>query len=187
MTIPMLSISDAVSHNAVRRPNHPALINKDGYVVTYSKFDNLMNKTTNYLKKIGCEDGEIFGISMQDNIEQVVLILAVIRMGGIVLPMDVRWTSHEKIRVAQFFGAKAIITEDLLEKFNCILIDKEWHLEVNKQNSFGDYPSNLDRKLWLSLSSGTTKSLVSFCITSSSFGSSAIPNTSFNLSSILLI
>ncbi len=156
MNIPMLSISDSVSQNALRRPNHPAFINKDGSVTTYNEFNVLMNKTANHLKSIGCLEGEIFGLSMRDNVEHVVLMLALIRMGGIVLPMDVRWTHHEKLSVAKFFGAKSIVSDEKIESFNYIEINDKWHEKVSKQKVFGNFPSNLDMNLWLSLSSGTT-------------------------------
>ena len=156
MNIPMLSISDSVTQNALRRPNHPAFINKDGTIVTYSEFDLLMKKTANHLIKIGCIEGEIFGLSMLDSVEHVVIMLGLIRMGAVVLPMDVRWTSHEKLRVANFFGATSIISEEYIDNCNCIHIDKVWHEKVQKENSFGNFPSTIDRNLWLSLSSGTT-------------------------------
>ncbi|MAR78848.1 MAG: hypothetical protein CMM18_01310 [Rhodospirillaceae bacterium] len=156
MNIPMLSISESVSQNALRRPNHPAFINKDGSIITYTEFNNLMNKTANHLKNIGCLEGEIFGLSMKDNLEHVVLMLALIRMGGIVLPMDVRWTHHEKLSVAKFFGAKSIISDEKIENFNTIEINDNWNDKVSMQNTFGNFPTGLDRNLWLSLSSGTT-------------------------------
>tara|TARA_Y100000589_G_scaffold330722_1_gene381266 strand:+ start:6595 stop:8127 length:1533 start_codon:yes stop_codon:yes gene_type:complete len=156
MNIPMLSIADSVSQNALRRPNHPAFINKNGSIVTYKEFVILMNKTANQLQSIGSLEGEIFGLSMKDNVEHVVLMLGIIRMGGIVLPMDVRWTHHEKLSVANFFGAKSIITDEKIENFNTIKIDDEWHRLVSKQEDNGVFPSDIEKNLWLSLSSGTT-------------------------------
>ncbi|PPR79629.1 MAG: Long-chain-fatty-acid--CoA ligase [Alphaproteobacteria bacterium MarineAlpha2_Bin1] len=156
MNIPMLSIADSISQNALRRPNHPAFINRDGSIVTYKKFVTLMNKTANHLKSIGILEGEILGLSMKDNVEHVVLMLGLIRMGAVVLPMDVRWTHHEKLSVANFFGAKSIISDEKIENYNTIKIDEEWHNLVSKQNFSGIFPTDLERNLWLSLSSGTT-------------------------------
>lgn len=156
MSFPFHSIADAVSYNAKRRPNHPAFINLDSSVVTYFEFNLLMNKTANKLIEIGCSSGEIFGISMKDTVEHLVLMLGLIRMGGVLLPMDVRWTPYEKKRVADFFGAKAVISESKIDGFETICIDQQWHDSVEKKDSSGNFFSDIDANLWLSLSSGTT-------------------------------
>ena len=57
-----LHIADAISHNAVRRPDHPALIERDGTVTTYAAMDRLMRQTANHLSAQGIKAGDIVGL-----------------------------------------------------------------------------------------------------------------------------
>ena len=151
-----LHIADAISHNAVRRPDHPALIERDGTVTTYAAMDRLMRQTANHLSAQGIKAGDIVGLSMPDTAGHLAAMFGLFRMGGVLLPMDVRWTPDEKQRIATFFGAVAAISDAPLEGIRTLCVDDAWHTAVAGQGTDGPFPNNIDDPLWLSLSSGTT-------------------------------
>ena len=152
----LLHIADAISHNAGRRPAHPALVERDGNVITYAAFEILMRRTANHLIAQGIKAGDIVGLSMPDTAAHLGLMFGLFRMGAILLPMDIRWTPEEKSRIAAFFGATAVIAESPVEGVRTLCIDDSWHDAVAVQGTDGNFPNNIDDPLWLSLSSGTT-------------------------------
>jgi len=152
----LLHIADALTHNAARRPDHPALIERSGAVVTYADMDRLMRRTAKHLSAHGIKAGEIVGLSMPDTAEHLVAMFGLFRMGAILLPMDVRWMTEEKVRITEFFGAKAVIADAPIEGVRTLCVDDAWHTAVAAQGIDGPFPNDIDDPLWLSLSSGTT-------------------------------
>src|SRR5580704_520801 len=99
-----LNVADGIFHNARRRPNHVAII--DGAKsVTYAELAPLVSKSSGYLRKVGVKPNDIIGVALGDNMDHLVALLAIAWYGAIILPMDVRWTTEEKRRVASHFGA----------------------------------------------------------------------------------
>jgi long-subunit acyl-CoA synthetase (AMP-forming) len=75
------------------------------------------------------------------------------------LPMDVRWTSEERERVAGHFGAQIVLVEPgaaALPSIRTIAVDDAWRRAVALQDPERDFPTSGDDHLLLSLSSGTT-------------------------------
>ena len=152
----LLHIADAISHNAGRRPDHPALIERDGNVITYKALDRLMRQTANHLVAQGIKAGEIVGLSMPDTAGHLVAMFGLFRMGAILLPMDIRWTPEEKHRIVDFFGATAVVADAPVEGARTLCVDDAWDAAVAGQSVDGAFPNDIGDPLWLSLSSGTT-------------------------------
>ncbi len=152
----ILHVADGISHNAKRRPDHPALIERNGNVVTYAALDEGMRRTANHLAAQGIKPGDIVGLSMPDTVDHIVAMFGLIRMGGILLPMDIRWTEEEKSRIAGFFGAAAVIADAPVGGIKTLCVDDAWHAAVARQSGEGPFPNDINSPLWLSLSSGTT-------------------------------
>ena len=152
----LLSIAEAVAHNARRKPDHPAL-EQGGRVFSYAELDRRVRQIAHRLRAAGLTEGDIVGLSLPDTIDHMAIMIGVLRMGAIVLPMDVRWTDEEKRRVATFFGAKRIITSDApINDFNTLVTDAAWDAAVEAADPGGSFPDDLDAPIFLSLSSGTT-------------------------------
>ena len=152
----LLSIAEAVAHNARRKPDHPAL-EQGGRVFSYAELDRRVRQIAHRLHAAGLTEGDIVGLSLPDTIDHMAIMIGVLRMGAIVLPMDVRWTDEEKRRVATFFGAKRIITSDApINDFNTLVTDAAWDAAVEAADPGGSFPDDLDAPIFLSLSSGTT-------------------------------
>jgi len=147
------NIAEAVTHNAQRKPLHPALIQEDRSI-SYAMLNEMVEAQAVGLQSAGVGTGDIVGVALKDTIDHVVSMLAVIRIGAVLLPLDVRWTDDEKSRVAVHFGARLVIVEDDAVSLS--------GFEVRR---IGDLPMpgsavlpsrDIDRPFILSLSSGTT-------------------------------
>jgi hypothetical protein len=58
-----LNVSDAIFHNARRRPSHPAII--DGArTITYAELAGLIAKTSGHLENVGARAGDIVGVAL---------------------------------------------------------------------------------------------------------------------------
>lgn len=82
-----LSIYSVFKETANRLPNKTALICKDRQL-DYQTLDRRVDALASYLESLGVEDNDIIGIYAQRDIETIIAILAVLRLGAAYLPFD---------------------------------------------------------------------------------------------------
>ncbi|MDR3522453.1 MAG: class I adenylate-forming enzyme family protein [Acidocella sp.] len=84
------NISDAVFHFAEHQPDHAALIDGDR-TFSYRDLAVLVSQTSVYLKNMGLKLGYPVAIAMRNNAENIILSLAVFRIGAVLvaLPPDI--------------------------------------------------------------------------------------------------
>ncbi len=149
-----MNLVDAVLCNAERRPDWPAL-EKGGAVLTYAGLRDAVDDRARRLLAAGIAPGALVGLAMRDTIGYVVAMLALFRVGAVLLPVDVRWTVAEKRQILAFFGSAALLVDDPVAG-----------LEGVRQVAMGAlpdpvagpvaWPHDPEAPLLLSLSSGTT-------------------------------
>lgn len=149
-----MNLVDVILANADRRPDHAALEEGDR-VLTYAALRRNVVTVALRLRAAGVGAGDLVGIAMSDTVDHVLAMLAVFRLGAVMLPIDIRWTLGEKARVLSFFKAGAVLVDEEVEG-----------LTAAKQLVFATlpapapapatWPSDLGSPLLLSLSSGTT-------------------------------
>ena len=154
-----MNLADVFADHARSRPNKPALI--DGpRTITYGALDPLIRRTANHLRSLGAGPGVLVGSALADNADHMVVILALARLGAPLLPLDIRWTPVEKARVTEFFDAKLILREaadpPIGGAVRDVALDAAWHKAVAQQSPAGEFPTDGELPLLLSLSSGTT-------------------------------
>lgn len=150
------NITEKLSYHAWRRPDHPALIDRDR-VIDYRSLDSLVRKTATQLRKRGVKERDIVGLAMTDTPEHLIALLGLIRMGAVLLPMDCRWTDAEKRNVTQFFGAAGAFSDlGPIEGVRSFVVDDEWLEDRRKIAPDEHFPNDAEAPIWLSLSSGTT-------------------------------
>jgi acyl-CoA synthetase (AMP-forming)/AMP-acid ligase II len=153
-----LNVADGIFHNARRRPDHPALVDR-GEAITYSDLADRVARTAGHLGNIGVAPRDIVGIPLNDDADHVVALMALAWMGAAVLPMDVRWTGAEKRRLAAHFGAKFVLIpegHDAIAGTVTVALDAAWRDGVSAYEGDGAPVRDRDHPLLLSLSSGTT-------------------------------
>jgi acyl-CoA synthetase (AMP-forming)/AMP-acid ligase II len=152
------NVADAIFHNARRRPTHAAIIDGER-TITYGELAGLVFRTAGHLQNIGIKPNDIVGVALGDNADHIVALLSIAWFGAVILPMDVRWTSEEKRRIATHFGARLVIVEAneaAISGVKTVAADEAWHSSVAAHSGKCDFVRRRDQPLLLSLSSGTT-------------------------------
>lgn len=152
------NVADTIAMNALRRPEHVALVHHDRKS-TYAQLQRDTQGLASALRGLGLGRGDIVGVAMRDGIDYVAMMLAVFRIGAIMLPMDSRWTQVEKTNVSSHFQAKAVILDgaatEHLGQTRVITFDPTMYdADPARGERLADFSA--DEPLVLSLSSGTT-------------------------------
>jgi acyl-CoA synthetase (AMP-forming)/AMP-acid ligase II len=158
-----MNLIDAILSNADRRPDHPALEQNDR-VVTYSALRDEVIDLAGRLREAGIDQGDLVGLGMGDTIGYVVAMLALFRLGAVLLPVDVRWTATEKANVLRAFGAATVLVDDPVDGLQTVrqIIPSDLPPDLSPDvlgapgQSARPWPDAADLPLLLSLSSGTT-------------------------------
>ena len=148
---------DAVFRIHARTAAEKAAILDRGERITYRRLDRLVDGCAHALASFGVTRGNLVGVGLRDTAEHVVVLIALARMGAVILPMDCRWPAAEKRSVAGQFGAGHV----LLEAGDDAAGEPTWHGLASGWFAESDAPYfdpavDDDAPLVLSLSSGTT-------------------------------
>ncbi len=156
-----MNLADALAGNAHRRPDHAAVI-EDGRVLSYLEFFKATRRWAAALAGLGAGPGQIVGVNLKDTAEHLIALYAIARAGAGILPMDWRWTDHEKENVAGAFGAQLVISEaddgfaTLDGPWQSVRLDPDWEGKLAQAEADRTFLESDDPPLVLALSSGTT-------------------------------
>ena len=151
------NVADYLAQNAARRPEWPAL--KQGErTLTYRDLYVRVLALGAELQARGIDRGDIVGIAMRDGIDYALAMLAVFRIGAVLLPMDSRWTGVERDNVARHFEARAVLVDDGPDQVGGAPAIRFDPAMLARDPSTLRLPQDFsaDEPLVLSLSSGTT-------------------------------
>jgi len=152
-----MNLAEALDMHARARPHHPAVISGD-VTLTHAEFAERVRTAAGKLAGRGLGKGDLVGLCLRDSIDHLVLIYALARRGIVTLPMDWRWSTPEKERVAGHFGATLVFAEPDAEPIPGIDCKPASALDAVAPGSAADCAvvSEPDLPLLLSISSGTT-------------------------------
>lgn len=144
-----------LDHQARRKPGHPAIIEGD-VVLTHAALARRVRLWAAHLIALGMKQGDVIGVALKDSADHIVANLAVARMGGIILPVDHRWTASEKANVIDGFRAACVIAEPGDPVDGAITLDDAFKSAAEAENPDRGFPDDEVLPMVLSLSSGTT-------------------------------
>jgi long-chain acyl-CoA synthetase len=137
------------------RPTHVAII--DGADrLDYRTLDRLIDGAAWQLHAFGVRCEALVGVALRDHAHHVVTLLALARLGAVILPMDCRWSDAEKHSMAGQFGADHVLLEP---DDKAVGSAPRWHALpaiAASDTAYHDDTVGPDSPLLLSLSSGTT-------------------------------
>lgn len=148
-----MTFSLRLRQHARYRPNKPALV-EGGRSIDYRQLDRMVDHACHALRARGVERGRLVGLSLQDRAEYLVILLAMSRIGAVVLPLDPRWTPAEAQRVGASFGAEQVLCDHAGAAPGWTTLESADFGESD--HPYEDPEVGLDSPLLLSLSSGTT-------------------------------
>ena len=154
----MANLATLLNHQALRKPDHTAIIEGERRV-DYRTLADRVCKWASYLSlKFGLGVGDVIAVGLRDTADHVIINWAVVRLGGIILPIDHRWTDKEKRDVIEGFGARAYVTESGEAFANPVALDSEFRDQADAYPVAENFPEDDHLPMVLSLSSGTTGS-----------------------------
>ena len=106
-----MNVCDEIARHAARRPETAALID-GGRVISYRELDLAVRRTASHLLALGVRAGDRVGLCLKDNAEHFVALLAVARMGAVILPLDWRAKPDELRRLERKFAPRLVLVED---------------------------------------------------------------------------
>ena len=150
--------AEYIAANARDIPDKVALRDASGEL-TYARLDALITQSALQLRARGVTSGEIVGVCLPDTAMHVVMLLAVARLGAVILPMDHRWTADEAARIAaQFRIARMLVAagRETPPGIQGVPLDSAWHAAVARHPDIGAFPRDVNAPMLLAMSSGTT-------------------------------
>lgn len=90
----------------------------DTIKMTYKNLNEEANKLANYLKSSGVKKNEFVGISLDKSINLIIGILAILKAGGVYLPIDANYPTERKHFIVNDTKIKfLIIQEDFIDQY----------------------------------------------------------------------
>ena len=151
-----MALAEIIRLHARTRPLHVA-IRSDDATISYAVLDRLVNGLCFRLAAHGIGRDDFAGVALGDNTLHLITLLAMARLGAVIVPLDHRWSDTEKLAVAARFDA----TRVLVDHDAAVPRERPWlHLPpywINQTDEvYRDPEVTYDSPLLLSLSSGTT-------------------------------
>ncbi len=148
-----MNLAAVVRVNARNCPQKTAIVH-DEQSYSYADIWAAIEGIAATLSEAGIGRGDRVGLSMRDHPLHLLAHYAVARIGAIIVPIDHRWTEHERVAAARTFATRLVLTDgaaigdvntlELTENCTCANPDNLPDMTVD------------DSTLLVSLSSGTT-------------------------------
>ena len=148
-----MNLASMLDHQARRKPDHPAIM-EGGRGVTHRALAFRVRRWARHFLDSGFVPGDVVAVGLRDTADHLIANWAVARMGGIILPVDHRWSASEKRNVVEGFGAAAMLVE--ADESDGIAVDEGFRAAADSAPADGTFPDDASAPLVLSLSSGTT-------------------------------
>jgi acyl-CoA synthetase (AMP-forming)/AMP-acid ligase II len=151
----MMLLSDMLRLNGRYRPMKAAIIEGER-TIGYAALDWIVDDLCHRLAGLGVAKGDLVGVALPDTAEHLMILLALARLGGVILPIDRRWSLEEKRGVAERFAADRVLVTSGEGAWhpNQLTVAPDWFVEGT--TPYRDETVGADTPFLLSLSSGTT-------------------------------
>lgn len=97
--------------SAARFPDKPALVEIGGSSLTYKKLNDSANQLGNHMLALGVSSGDHVAMLSDNSLEHVVALYALVKIGGVSVVLDPKWTPSEVGRTLDFFDCKYLIID----------------------------------------------------------------------------
>jgi long-chain acyl-CoA synthetase len=105
-----MNIAALVQESAARVPDKPAFVTPEGATVSYSTLDAEVDRLAAGLQAVGVERGDRVALGMNNVPQFAMAYFAILRAGGVVVPLNSMLTTAEMARVLADAGAVAVLT-----------------------------------------------------------------------------
>lgn len=103
-----MNLSTMVNNHAQRVPNWDAVVSEN-QILSWKEFNDSINKLGNALRRLGIKKGDRVAIYLPNSPEYIVSYFAVVRIGAIVVPLNLMYRSSELNYIINNSGASLLI------------------------------------------------------------------------------
>lgn len=105
------TLSDLLTRTAARVPEKQAFIYRDR-LVTYEQLEHLVNQTAHGLTKKGVKQGDRIALLSKNNLDFVVVMFAVARMGAVLIPVNYMLTATDITYILEHAEVNSVFASD---------------------------------------------------------------------------
>lgn len=159
------SLADMLLSMAASRPDHPAIVTKDGQM-TFRQAADVCVQTAHELIAEGVAPGDHVGIALRDNAEHLVTTFGIWMADAVAVPIDFRSTREERKRVAESFHLFAIVEDRPMrhDGYRSIRADRAFRERRARRSIAPPEMTGPAAPAFISLTSGTTGTPLGFVI-----------------------
>jgi acyl-CoA synthetase (AMP-forming)/AMP-acid ligase II len=163
-----MALSEVIRIHARLRPTKEAILDQRRSF-DYRTLDGIVNSVCFALAEVGVRRGDFVGVGMRDNAEHVIVLLAMARLGAVIVPIDCKWNKNEKLSVASHFNAGKILvdSDEPAGSGSWLPVKESWFTPTDRE--YRDPAVTPQSPLLLSLSSGTTGAPKGPCVSHQQF------------------
>ncbi|AXR01049.1 non-ribosomal peptide synthetase [Pseudoalteromonas piscicida] len=154
-------ISDKIRHFAQHRSHHHAVRDMAGKRLSFGELESQSNQLARYLIEQGVTARSQVAISLTPSCEQVVALLATLKVGAVYVPLDPNAPSQRQQYILRDSKATCLITTSALlqnaKELNCrlVLMDTALHWQNMPVEALAPL-SDIDAPAYIIYTSGTT-------------------------------
>ncbi|MGR3764294.1 class I adenylate-forming enzyme family protein [Rossellomorea sp. NS-SX7] len=108
-----MNLSNLLSRNARKYPLHQAIVSETEKI-NYHELNELVNRFASSLKERGLTSGDKVVLFMPNTKEFIISYFAVLRLGGIIVPVNAKLTKNEVEYILHHSDAKALLVHEWL-------------------------------------------------------------------------
>lgn len=153
LELPQKNIAELFIEVAKKYPDQVAVSEGDKKI-SYKKLNECSNRAARYLVKLGIKTGDIIAVMPTYNIESLIAIMAVLKSGGVFLPISEDIPNKRVKEIIELSGAKCILAEDKDGKENIITFREMLSSEEIEKNDVNRCTQQ--GNLYMIYTSGTT-------------------------------
>ena len=153
-----MNLAESIRRNVDRWPEAPALVAK-ARSWTYRELDLSVRRAAAAFKARGVGSGDVVAICLKDTAPHVMSLLALGRIGAMVMPIDWRSKAEERRRMTAEFDPKRILIEPGAKAFDperTLTIHGDWIDDLAAVEADDSAAADGSSPFLISLSSGTT-------------------------------
>lgn len=148
-----MNLANVVRVNASNLERKPAILYRE-QVISYSELWHAIESLAAFLHAKGIVRGDRVGLSLKDHPLHLIAHFSIARLGGVIVPIDHRWTEREKRAAATAFKLRLVLTDGETIRGSEVAVLDEGVLQT-PTDALPEIDDN-DANVLISLSSGTT-------------------------------
>ena len=112
LSVPRATLGELIEAAAARTPDAPAVVDTDGAVVTYARFNAAANRLAHHLRDRGVGTESVVGVCVESSVDMLVALVGVVKSGGTYVPLDPEHPADRLAFMVADTGARVVVTQE---------------------------------------------------------------------------